>query len=309
MFWLFVLLVLYLCIAGYYIPQWTNWRTAQYIAWGNVITAVLFSAYINQSAYVPAIRMLMLIVALLLAMKGVVYAIRKIKLSFLQWICFSCFWVGMDPQTFHAKKMRKSVPVRSFIVGVGNIIIGFGVLWLCHYLLQHKAPYYICWLLALVGTSMLFHFGLLTFLFVFWRTVGIPVKPLFNMPWQAENLSVFWGRRWNTAFVEMTGRSIYKPLVRKIGKAYALLATFMVSGLFHEIALTLPVCSGFGRPFAYFAIQGFLVLIEKRLLEKYPDWTKKYSRYWLFPALFLPLPLLFTPSFTREILFAIIQIS
>jgi hypothetical protein len=70
---------------------------------------------------------------------------------------------------------------------------------------------------------------------------------------------------------------------------------FLGSGLLHELAITLPVRSGFGLPTLYFALHGVLTLFERkrgRPIGKIPALL----------AVVLPLGLLFPPAFQTEVI-------
>src|SRR5262249_59795281 len=120
-------------------------------------------------------------------------------------------------------------------------------------------------LLLLPGLSLTVHFGLCNGLAGAWRSRGIACDALFRAPLRSQSLSEFWGRRWNLAFSEMTAIAVYRPLSPRTGRAPALLASFALSGLLHEMAISLPVHAGVGLPFLYFALQGTLVLLEPPL--------------------------------------------
>ena len=123
-------------------------------------------------------------------------------------------------------------------------------------------------ILLLAGFSALVHFGLLNLLAAAWRSAGVPVDALFRTPWRSQSLAEFWARRWNLAFSEMTSIAVYRPLAACAGRGPALLAGFAMSGLLHEMALSVPVRAGLGRPLLYFLIQGGLVLAERALAAR-----------------------------------------
>jgi len=53
----------------------------------------------------------------------------------------------------------------------------------------------------------------------------------------------------------MMALCVQRPLARTVGRRRALLAAFGLSGLLHEVAISLPVQAGFGLPTAYFVLQ------------------------------------------------------
>jgi hypothetical protein len=120
-------------------------------------------------------------------------------------------------------------------------------------------------------------------------------------PQLARSLGDFWGACWNRAFRDLAHAGIFAPLLKTIGPARATLAVFVVSGLVHDLIISLPARAGFGLPTLYFLLQGAGVLIEKssfgrRLLR---GWA---ARSFAIGCTVLPLPLLFhAPFITRVI--------
>ncbi|XP_062118195.1 acyl-CoA--sterol O-acyltransferase 1-like [Humulus lupulus] len=72
---------------------------------------------------------------------------------------------------------------------------------------------------------------------------GTELEPHFNEPYLSSSLQDFWGRRWNLMVSRVLRPTIYKPTLgfwaRIIGPKWAsvpaIMATFMVSGLMHEL--------------------------------------------------------------------------
>jgi hypothetical protein len=110
--------------------------------------------------------------------------------------------------------------------------------------------------------------------------LGLPIAPAFGPPSAATSLAAFWGRCWNLPQSLVLRALVFDPIaegrwVRPPGAApaaatsrrrrriAALLATFVQSGLEHE-AFRLSVKGGAPdwRLFAFFALQGPLVLLE-----------------------------------------------
>ncbi|KAE9599103.1 hypothetical protein Lal_00043876 [Lupinus albus] len=72
---------------------------------------------------------------------------------------------------------------------------------------------------------------------------GLELEPQFNEPYLCTSLQDFWGRRWNLMVNRILHPTIYEPMVnastRAIGRKWAsllaIVATFTVSGLMHEL--------------------------------------------------------------------------
>ncbi|KAI9115703.1 hypothetical protein K1719_013372 [Acacia pycnantha] len=75
------------------------------------------------------------------------------------------------------------------------------------------------------------------------RVFGFQIEPQFNEPYLSTSLQDFWGRRWNLMVTNILRSTVYDPIrrmyTRVLGPHYglmpAMLATFVVSGLMHEL--------------------------------------------------------------------------
>jgi alginate O-acetyltransferase complex protein AlgI len=61
----------------------------------------------------------------------------------------------------------------------------------------------------------------------------------------------------------MMQRLVGRPVEAVAGSNAGVMAIFLASGLLHELAITLPVRSGFGLPTLYFLLHGILTILEK----------------------------------------------
>ena len=128
---------------------------------------------------------------------------------------------------------------------------------------------------------------------------GVDCRALFRAPLLSKSLTEFWGQRWNLAFVEMTALGVFRPLRTCVGARAATTAAFLFSGLLHELAISVPVKSGFGRPLLYFAVHAVAMSIERRW-ERAATPINEVAwrgRLWTISWLVIPLPLLFHEPF------------
>jgi alginate O-acetyltransferase complex protein AlgI len=102
----------------------------------------------------------------------------------------------------------------------------------------------------------------------------------------------------------MTRITLFTPLARKGKSRLALFLSFLVSGIFHEVALSLPAGSGYGLPMLYFILQSIFVLAERKFIDKLSATMRKA---WTFMCLLLPFPLLLHPAFIHEILLPFLE--
>lgn len=201
-------------------------------------------------------------------------------------IAFAALWPGMDARPFAETRPPEGLR----LMGWGACKMAFGAALL---LLVRTGQVWIDAAIVLLGIGFLVHLGLLDVLAGFWRLRGIPVERLFVNPLAARSLGEFWGRRWNLAFTAVARERIFKPVSRRWGASWGVMATFAFSGLLHDLLISVPAGGGYGLPSAYFLLQGLLVLAERR-------WSLE-GRAWALFWLAAPLPLLFHPPFLRAI--------
>lgn len=271
--------------------------------WATTVTVLAATDRLCYHQPAP-LRMLALIAVLFLCMKGIVLFEAKLdgKTTLTSWrrIAFICGWFGMRPDVF-ARRSRASLPhgLRLIVTGVISAIAGLIVIRFAslggHVL---PRPMAICFLF--VGCSLILHFGILNICAGFWRLLGFDCRALFRTPWQASSLADFWGRRWNVAFSEMISIAVVRPLTRSIGPRGARLAGFLVSGLLHEVAITVPVRAGYGLPTLYFLLQAVLTDWELRTKQR-----SLLRRAITVAAVLLPAPLVFPTAFVDKIVWPI----
>ena len=279
-------------------------RVARAAAWALLVGGI---AVVERwtAAEPPGVRMLALIAFGLLALKVVVVAEERAAgmegLTFAGWLRFAAGWLGMQPRLF-ARPRRGSLPGTGSLAARGAAHLATGALLVLAARLAWTTTEsrLLATLLVLPGLSLAVHFGLCNLLAALWRSLGVACDALFRAPVVSRSLGEFWGRRWNLAFSEMTAIAVYRPLSPRFGRGAALLASFLLSGLLHEMAISLPVRAGFGLPLLYFAIHGALVLAERS--------AGRSSRIVTIAALLLPLPLLFHGPFLEGIVWPLIGI-
>ena len=97
----------------------------------------------------------------------------------------------------------------------------------------------------------------------------------------------------------MIAVTVHRPVRRVAGETAGLFASFLASGLLHEIAISAPVNAGYGLPTLYFLLHGALVAVERR----YPRVaTRAWTVFWLVA----PLPILFHPPFLRGVVWPLV---
>ena len=174
-------------------------------------------------------------------------------------------WPGMDAASFlEEEPISNRARCRSSEWLAATAKCGFGVTLLFGVArmipLQHE--YVVGWI-GMIGLVLILHFGLFHLLSCTWRSRGVQARPLMNRPLTSTSLSEFWGRRWNTAFRDLTYRFLFHPFASWFGPRCGLLAGFLFSGAIHDLVISMPARGGYGGPTAFFAIQGTAMVIER----------------------------------------------
>ncbi len=122
-------------------------------------------------------------------------------------------------------------------------------------------------------------------------TSGKLIPPHHNSPPLSLTLTEFWSKRWNNWFYDWFHQVLFKTFKRR--PLMAIIITFLVSGIGHEVVISLPFFSltginVFGTMTAFFVFQGIGIIIDNRVFKK----TQKRLRFiymWFWLLLFAPL--------------------
>jgi alginate O-acetyltransferase complex protein AlgI len=240
----------------------------------------------------PGLRLLAASVGAIYVLK-IVGLLRHGKLGGAGLAAFFLAWPGVFPGIFERRQPSRQLDGRPFLRAWARMVLGLVAV----VLLAVWAPVLSEPVLGLGGIAALLiaiHVGVGDVLPWLLRWAGFAVPPLFDRPWAATSLTDFWGRRWNLAFVEMNERFFLHPLYRRLGTRRARFALFLLSGALHEMGISYPAGGGWGGPFAYFALHGALVAVEKRFRIR--------SRVWTWFWILGPMPWLFHEPFRRTLI-------
>ena len=218
-------------------------------------------------------------------------------LGALGWLGFA-LWPGMDVAAF-ARRVRPQVYAESEVkvAGLALLRVVAGLAIVAGLAGRLSDPVATGWC-AMVGLVLILHFGLFDLLALCWRRVGFDVERLMNAPWRAGSLADFWGGRWNRAFSRVANRALFRPMTRRVGLAWGTMGGFLLSGVIHEMVISVPARGGYGLPTLYFALQGMGVLLERKL-----DWRGHWrGRLLMAGLLFVPAFWLFHPQFMVEVM-------
>jgi alginate O-acetyltransferase complex protein AlgI len=179
---------------------------------------------------------------------------------------------------------------------------GAALLWAVARKMPATEPLLRGWI-GMVGLVLLLHFGSFGLVALFWQSLRIDAVPIMQAPLRARSLSEFWGKRWNLGFRQLSYDLVFGPSHRHWGAGVAGFLAFIVSGLVHDLVISVPAQGGYGLPTLYFAIQGLGVAIERSHFGKAIG-VRKGSHGWLFMAILTlgPIPLLFHRPFVLHVI-------
>jgi len=221
-------------------------------------------------------------------------------------VAYLCAWPGMDAEAF-LKRRAVSPPATEWLWAISKTVGGILLIWGLFPHWPFDQPYVRGWV-GMIGLAFLLHFGTFHLLSCLWRSLGIEATPLMKNPVCSASLSDFWGCRWNRAFRDLTHRMIFLPLARPLGSGWALFLGFVVSGVVHDIVISVPSAGGYGLPTVYFLLQGCGLLAEKSLAGRSMGLGSGWrGRVFCLIVTALPAPLLFHPPFVTRIILPFLE--
>ena len=188
---------------------------------------------------------------------------RSVLISWPMAIAYLFLWPGMDPRAFSIRDERTQKPtLDDWLWASGKTFVGAWLVWMLagRFVTSHEL---IAGWIGLVGLGFLLHFGMFHLLALGWRQASVPIEPIMHAPMFANSVSDFWSRRWNLAFRDLAQVFFFRPFVARVGVGGAIMIVFALSGLIHDLVISLPSGGGYGLPSLYFLAQGISVLTEK----------------------------------------------
>jgi len=155
----------------------------------------------------------------------------------------------------------------------------------------------------MLGIILLLHFGFFHLLALAWRSAGVPVTPLMRAPLLSRTVGEFWAERWNTAFNRLATRLLFRPFRHAFGLPTATMLVFLVSGLVHDLVISIPARGGYGLPTLYFLLQGTAILFERTNLARRCGLNRGLrSRLFTITIIAAPAFWLFHPVFVHNVI-------
>jgi len=220
-----------------------------------------------------------------------------VRAALARHLAYLCAWPGMQAAEFLADATAEPPQARQWMAAVAKTLLGAALFWVLPRELEARSPMLAVWL-GMAGVVLLLHFGLFHLLALAWQWLNVSAAPLMRAPLHARSLGDFWSTRWNVAMRDIVHGLVLQPLRRRWGLTGATLAVFLVSGLIHDLVISVPARAGYGWPTAYFALQGAGVLFERsawgRALGLARGWR---GQAFALAVTALPVPGLFHPAF------------
>ena len=211
-------------------------------------------------------------------------------------------WPGMDAASFFSSRSCIRRPALSSWINTGFVtLLGSALFFVGARTIPEVHPLLQGWT-GMLGMILLLHFGTFRLLALLWRSLGVDAAPIMAAPLRSACLSEFWGKRWNLGFHQLAHDFVFVPLYRKLGAGRAGFLVFLISGLLHDLVISVPARGGFGLPTLYFVLQGTGVAIERSRMGKRLG-LRSGIRGWLFMAVMTTAPVfwLFHPPFVLRV--------
>ena len=230
------------------------------------------------------------------------------KTTFGRQFAYLFLWPGLDARSFLGPRRRttRGFYVATMAGAVSKIALGAFLLW---GIVRHVTDDLLAGWIGMIGMILILHFGVFDLAAGLWQSVGIPARPIMNAPWRSARVSEFWGRRWNHAFQQLVIDNLFRPLAGSLGVVRATLITFFISGLLHELVISLPAGAGYGLPTGYFLLQGWAVIAQRTPLFGRVRLSRGVAGR-LFTLLVIAVPAfgLFHPPFVRGVILPFMRV-
>jgi hypothetical protein len=283
----------------------TNFQTVYKVAGWLPISVLPLTALAFRNSLPPWVFMWILAIAIYLGLKWLTWWRARLRIAHPAWrsVAYLLAWPGMDADAFLDARQSASQPAfTTWLRATFEATLGAILLWVVPRSLPQE-QFLLCGWVGMVGLILLLHFGTFQLVALVWQNLGVKAEPIMSTPLRSTSLGEFWGKRWNLGFRQLAHELIFRPLYRKLGPDAAGLLVFMVSGLIHDLVISLPARGGYGLPTLYFLLQGMGVSVE------HSRFGKRFGlgqgvRGWCFMIVLLTVPVfgLFHPWFVLRVI-------
>ena len=212
--------------------------------------------------------MLLLAMSVYAGCKSATWWPARLRLGGWRSLAYLLAWPGMDPGPFVKRRHDLPNPTLSqFLVASLKTAGGVAII-ACAVPIAAPASPRIAGLLGVAGLTLVLHFGAFHLAALVWRKLGFDVRPIMNAPLRATSMGDFWSRRWNLAFRDLAHRYVFHPVASHTKPITAMLAVFVVSGIVHDLVISVPAGAGYGLPTLYFLLQAAGFLAQRTLTAR-----------------------------------------
>lgn len=279
------------------------------LSWSPILVLPV-AAFACRNLVPPWVFMWILSFAIYFSIKVLVWSRARSHIKAPLWrsLGFLFAWPGMDADAFLDVEKRVAVPrFWAWIWAIGKTAIGAVLLWAVARSIPPRLALLRGWT-GMIGLILILHFGSFHLAALIWRSRGIKADPIMSAPLQSNSLAEFWGKRWNLGFRQFAHELVFRPLHRVLGAGGAGFLVFAISGLIHDLVISVPARGGYGLPTLYFLLQGVGVTAERSGVGSRLGLARGV-RGWCFMALFLGAPVfwLFHPWFVARVILPFMQ--
>jgi hypothetical protein len=183
-------------------------------------------------------------------------------------VVYLLFWPGMNARSFlHETRRPRHPRLREWLWALLKCCLGGILLWVVARTLPSERPLLQGWT-GMLGAILLLHFGSFHILALVCRVRGIYAPAIMASPLRAQSLGEFWGKRWNLGFRDLAHDFMFRPANKCVSAGAASLLVFGISGVIHDLVISLPARGGYGLPTFYFLLQGLGVVVERSRIGK-----------------------------------------
>jgi alginate O-acetyltransferase complex protein AlgI len=275
-------------------------------AWGWFPIFVLpLTAIACRNLLPPWVFMWILSFAIYFSLKWLTWWRARSRIAHPAWrsAAYLLTWPGMDADAFLDASQCVPPPASStWMWAALETILGATLLWCVARYVPQGQSLLRGWV-GMLGLILLLHFGTFQMVALMWQSLGVRAEAIMSAPLRSTSLGEFWGKRWNLGFRQLAHELIFHPLYRDLGPGMAGFLVFVISGLIHDLVISLPAHGGYGLPTLYFLLQGAGVTVERSQFGKRSG-LGQGVRGWCFMVVFLVVPVfgLFHPWFVLRVI-------
>jgi Membrane bound O-acyl transferase family len=284
-------------------------RGSSWIGW-LPISVLPLAAVACRNSLLPWAFMWILSFAIFASLKWLTWWRARARVAHSAWrsTAYLLAWPGMDAEAFlDASQRVPPPPPTTWLWAIIETILGAVLLWVVARSIPQGESLVRGWL-GMLSLILLLHFGTFQIVSLLWQSLGVQATPIMSAPLRSTSLGEFWGRRWNLGFRQLSHELVFRPLHRTVGVQAAGFLVFVVSGMIHDLVISLPARGGYGLPTLYFVLQGTGMTIEHSRFGKRIG-LGQGVRGWGFMIVFLAAPVfwLFHPWFVLRVILPFMQ--